>query len=135
MSLFELMICVTVSGFKVVDDFILFFSLITADEVTRDYAYGETDPLVRRCRLIPWIPADLGEVSSATSEPPDSYYEVSLVKKRLAFRLLVIFSTLKETVHNKNLRRWSNIFKSGSYVLIFGVVDDLFLKRICLNVP
>lgn len=78
MSLFELLICVT--GFKVVDDFFFFF-LITADEVTRDYAYGETDPLVRRCRLIPWIPADLGEVSSATSEPPDSYYEVRLVKR------------------------------------------------------
>lgn len=78
-SLFELMIHVTVSGFKVVD--VLFFFLITADEVTRDYAYGETDPLVRRCRLIPWIPTDLGEVSSATSEPPDSYYEVRLVKE------------------------------------------------------
>lgn len=113
MSLFELMICVTVSGFKVVDDFIFF--LVTADEVTRDYAYGETDPLVRRCRLIPWIPTDVGEVSSVTSEPPDSYYEVRLVKanKRLAFRLLVSFSTPKETVHNKNLRRWSSIFKSG----------------------
>lgn len=79
MSLFELMIRVTVSGFKVVDDFFFFFFLITADEVTRDYAYGETDPLVRRCRLIPWIPTDLEEVSSATSEPPDSYYEVRLV--------------------------------------------------------
>lgn len=67
---------------------IFFFFLITTDEVTRDYAYGETDPLVRRCRLIPWIPGDLGEVSSATSEPPDAYYEVRLVnvRKRLAFR-------------------------------------------------
>ncbi|XP_022604797.1 tubulin--tyrosine ligase-like protein 12 isoform X2 [Seriola dumerili] len=45
------------------------------DEVTRDYTYGETNPLVRRCRLLPWIPADLEGVSSATSEPPDSYYE------------------------------------------------------------
>lgn len=84
----ELVICVTVSSFKVVDDFIFF--LVTADEVTRDYAYGETDPLVRRCRLIPWIPTDVGEVSSVTSEPPDSYYEVRLLNssKSLAFRLL-----------------------------------------------
>uniref|UniRef100_A0A3Q1ENU5 Tubulin tyrosine ligase-like family, member 12 n=1 Tax=Acanthochromis polyacanthus TaxID=80966 RepID=A0A3Q1ENU5_9TELE len=45
------------------------------DEVTRDYTYGETNPLVRRCRLLPWIPADLEGVSSSTAEPPDSYYE------------------------------------------------------------
>ncbi|XP_070848074.1 tubulin--tyrosine ligase-like protein 12 [Chaetodon trifascialis] len=45
------------------------------DEVTRDYAYGETDPFVRRCRLLPWIPVDLEQVSSVTTEPPDSYYE------------------------------------------------------------
>ncbi|KAI4802867.1 hypothetical protein CesoFtcFv8_026105 [Champsocephalus esox] len=45
------------------------------DEVTRDYTYGETDPLVRRCRLLPWVTADLEGVISVTSEPPDSYYE------------------------------------------------------------
>ncbi|XP_040886527.1 tubulin--tyrosine ligase-like protein 12 [Toxotes jaculatrix] len=45
------------------------------DEVTRDYTYGETNPLVRQCRLLPWIPADLEGVSSATAEPLDSYYE------------------------------------------------------------
>lgn len=45
------------------------------DEVTRDYAYGERDPLVRRCRLLPWIPTDLRGISSVTAEPPDSYYE------------------------------------------------------------
>uniref|UniRef100_A0A673BMI9 Tubulin--tyrosine ligase-like protein 12 SET-like domain-containing protein n=1 Tax=Sphaeramia orbicularis TaxID=375764 RepID=A0A673BMI9_9TELE len=45
------------------------------DEVTRDYAYGETDPLVRKCRLLPWIPAQLDGVRSVTSEPPDLYYE------------------------------------------------------------
>uniref|UniRef100_A0A3P8UD38 Tubulin tyrosine ligase-like family, member 12 n=1 Tax=Amphiprion percula TaxID=161767 RepID=A0A3P8UD38_AMPPE len=45
------------------------------DEVTRDYTYGETNPLVRQCRLLPWIPADLEGVSSSTTEPPDSYYE------------------------------------------------------------
>uniref|UniRef100_A0AAX7TCZ0 Tubulin--tyrosine ligase-like protein 12 SET-like domain-containing protein n=1 Tax=Astatotilapia calliptera TaxID=8154 RepID=A0AAX7TCZ0_ASTCA len=45
------------------------------DEVTRDYTYGEPDPLVRQCRLLPWIPSDLEEVSSVTAEPPDSFFE------------------------------------------------------------
>lgn len=49
--------------------------LSDGDEVTRDYTYGEPDPLVRRCRLIPWIPTELEGISSQTSEPPDSYYE------------------------------------------------------------
>lgn len=53
-----------------------FFLIVAADEVTRDYAYGERNPLVRRCRLLPWLPADLEEVSSVTAEPPDTYYEV-----------------------------------------------------------
>ncbi|XP_068163377.1 tubulin--tyrosine ligase-like protein 12 [Antennarius striatus] len=48
------------------------------DEVTRDYAYGETDPLLRRCRLLPWIPFNLEDISSVTTEPPDSYYEAIL---------------------------------------------------------
>ncbi|KAM9845763.1 tubulin--tyrosine ligase-like protein 12 [Aulostomus maculatus] len=52
------------------------------DEVTRDYAYGETNALVRRCRLLPWVPADLGEVGAATSEPPDSYYEAIAQENR-----------------------------------------------------
>ncbi|CAL8279074.1 unnamed protein product [Gadus morhua 'NCC'] len=49
--------------------------LAPGDEVTRDYAYGETRPLVRQCRLLPWIPADLEGVSTDTPEPSDLYYE------------------------------------------------------------
>ncbi|XP_038137580.1 tubulin--tyrosine ligase-like protein 12 isoform X2 [Cyprinodon tularosa] len=49
--------------------------LQAGDEVSRDYAYGETDPLLRRCRLLPWRPDDLEGLSSTISEPPDSYYE------------------------------------------------------------
>ncbi|MBN3312321.1 TTL12 protein, partial [Atractosteus spatula] len=45
------------------------------DEVTRDYAYGETDPVIRKCRLLPWEPADLRNISSSTAEFPDLYYE------------------------------------------------------------
>uniref|UniRef100_A0A8C3ADZ3 Tubulin tyrosine ligase-like family, member 12 n=1 Tax=Cyclopterus lumpus TaxID=8103 RepID=A0A8C3ADZ3_CYCLU len=54
------------------------------DEVTRDYTFGETDPLLRRCRLLPWIPDHLEGVSSVTTEPPDSYYEaIALENKEL----------------------------------------------------
>nr|XP_046153343.1 tubulin--tyrosine ligase-like protein 12 isoform X1 [Oncorhynchus gorbuscha] len=45
------------------------------EEVTRDYAYGESNPLVRRCRLLPWVHADLEGVSTLTPEPSDIYYE------------------------------------------------------------
>ncbi|XP_072309465.1 tubulin--tyrosine ligase-like protein 12 [Eucyclogobius newberryi] len=45
------------------------------DEVTRDFAYGETNPLVRKCRLLPWKPADLDDVCGKTTEPPDEYYQ------------------------------------------------------------
>uniref|UniRef100_A0AAY5EX02 Tubulin--tyrosine ligase-like protein 12 SET-like domain-containing protein n=1 Tax=Electrophorus electricus TaxID=8005 RepID=A0AAY5EX02_ELEEL len=48
------------------------------DEVTRDYTYGEPDSLVRKCRLLPWLPADLEAVSDETPEPPDLYYETIL---------------------------------------------------------
>lgn len=55
----------------------MFFSpVISTDEVTRDYTYGETNPLVKQCRLLPWIPGDLEEVNIVTTEPPDTYYEV-----------------------------------------------------------
>ncbi|XP_006633164.2 tubulin--tyrosine ligase-like protein 12 [Lepisosteus oculatus] len=49
--------------------------LDNGDEVTRDYAYGETDPVIRKCRLLPWEPADLRSISSSTPEFPDLYYE------------------------------------------------------------
>ncbi|XP_046873660.1 tubulin--tyrosine ligase-like protein 12 isoform X2 [Hypomesus transpacificus] len=45
------------------------------DEVTRDYAYGESNPLLRRCRLLPWVPDNLEGVSTVTPEPSDLYYE------------------------------------------------------------
>ncbi|XP_029317383.1 tubulin--tyrosine ligase-like protein 12 isoform X2 [Cottoperca gobio] len=52
------------------------------EEVTRDYTYGETDPLVRQCRLLPWKPADLEGVSSVTTEPPDSHYETIALENK-----------------------------------------------------
>ncbi|KAK1790343.1 hypothetical protein P4O66_014252 [Electrophorus voltai] len=53
-------------------------SPLPPDEVTRDYTYGEPDSLVRKCRLLPWLPADLEAVSDETPEPPDLYYETIL---------------------------------------------------------
>ncbi|KAL4660317.1 tubulin-tyrosine ligase-like protein 12 [Arapaima gigas] len=50
--------------------------LSVGDEVTRDYAYGESDPLFRKCRLLPWEPNNLRDVSNFTPEPSDLYYEV-----------------------------------------------------------
>lgn len=44
--------------------------------MTRDFAYGEADPLIRRCRLLPWAPADLLDLSSSTPEPPAEHYQV-----------------------------------------------------------
>lgn len=44
--------------------------------MTRDFAYGETDPLIRKCMLLPWVPADLLDLSYSTPEPPADYYQV-----------------------------------------------------------
>ncbi|CAF94125.1 unnamed protein product, partial [Tetraodon nigroviridis] len=52
------------------------------DEATRDYTYGETNPLVRQCRLLPWKPADLHDVSIVSAEPPDSYYEAVMAENK-----------------------------------------------------
>ncbi|XP_061085532.1 tubulin--tyrosine ligase-like protein 12 [Conger conger] len=50
--------------------------LDSGEEVTRDYAYGETNPLVRKCRLLPWEPFEIRGTPSFTPEPSDQYYEV-----------------------------------------------------------
>ncbi|XP_018603634.1 tubulin--tyrosine ligase-like protein 12 [Scleropages formosus] len=52
------------------------------DEVTRDYAYSESDPLIRKCRLLPWEPNDLQDVNSFTPEPADLYYECILKENK-----------------------------------------------------
>ncbi|XP_037371051.1 tubulin--tyrosine ligase-like protein 12 [Talpa occidentalis] len=59
--------------------------LATGEEVTRDFAYGEADPLIRKCRLLPWAPADLTDLSSSTPEPPDRHYQAILeeIKEKL----------------------------------------------------
>uniref|UniRef100_UPI00358EB51E tubulin--tyrosine ligase-like protein 12 isoform X2 n=1 Tax=Myxine glutinosa TaxID=7769 RepID=UPI00358EB51E len=49
--------------------------LAHGDEVTRDFTYGELDPLVRTCRLLPWQPADISHISADVSEPSIDYFE------------------------------------------------------------
>ncbi|XP_051748307.1 tubulin--tyrosine ligase-like protein 12 isoform X3 [Ctenopharyngodon idella] len=56
--------------------------LENGDEVTRDFAYGEADALVRRCRLLPWLPDDLEAVSDDIQEPSDLYYETILQENK-----------------------------------------------------
>ncbi|XP_077565267.1 tubulin--tyrosine ligase-like protein 12 [Stigmatopora nigra] len=82
------------------------------DEVTRDFAYGETNLLVRECRLLPWIPADLQAVCPKITEPPDSYYEAIWQenKERLPVeikpmtlsddRILKVYSEMSQVVDN-----------------------------------
>lgn len=56
--------------------------LENGDEVTRDFAYGEGDTLVRRCRLLPWLHDDLEAVSDDIQEPSDLYYETILQENK-----------------------------------------------------
>uniref|UniRef100_A0A8C4X0P8 Tubulin tyrosine ligase-like family, member 12 n=1 Tax=Eptatretus burgeri TaxID=7764 RepID=A0A8C4X0P8_EPTBU len=56
--------------------------LAHGDEVTRDFAYGELDPLVRTCRLMPWQPADISHISAEVSEPPIGYFEAIFAENK-----------------------------------------------------
>ncbi len=51
---------------------------LSADEVTRDYAAGITDPNTRRARLLPWFDNDLTDIDWKLSQPEDSYFMVVL---------------------------------------------------------
>lgn len=52
------------------------------EEVVRDYAYGESDPLIRKCMLLPWVQADFSHVSCHTPEPSDAHYQDILTENR-----------------------------------------------------
>ncbi|XP_069759518.1 tubulin--tyrosine ligase-like protein 12 [Narcine bancroftii] len=52
------------------------------EEVTWDHAYGEQDPLIRKCRLYPWQPSDLREVDSNRCEPPEDYFKAVLTENK-----------------------------------------------------
>ncbi|XP_065121657.1 tubulin--tyrosine ligase-like protein 12 [Paramisgurnus dabryanus] len=86
--------------------------LENGDEVTRDYSYGETDSLVRSCRLLPWLPDDLQGISDDVQEPSDLYYETILQenKEKLPMniepycvpdgKVLKVYSELKQVTDN-----------------------------------
>ncbi|XP_064417856.1 tubulin--tyrosine ligase-like protein 12 isoform X3 [Latimeria chalumnae] len=56
--------------------------LENGEEVTRDYAYGEPSPSIRKCMLLPWKNVDLREVSSYIPEPADSYYQAIFTESK-----------------------------------------------------
>lgn len=93
------------------------------DEVTRDYAHGETDPLVRRCRLLPWKPDDLEGVGSSTAEPPDSYYEDILRTNR---ELLPVETPPSSAPQDKVLKVYSELSQVRDYLKHpgFQLVDE-----------
>ncbi|KAL2103037.1 hypothetical protein ACEWY4_002205 [Coilia grayii] len=80
--------------------------LDNGEEVTRDYAYGETDDVVRECRLLPWIPPDLEAISSHTTEPPNAYYETILRENKETLPLAIEPYTVPE---GKVLRVYSEM--------------------------
>ncbi|MEQ2198197.1 Tubulin--tyrosine ligase-like protein 12 [Xenoophorus captivus] len=79
------------------------------DEVTHDYAYGETNTLLRRCRLLPWINDDLEGVSSDITEPTDSYYEVCVNtmarRKRISYDCRSSIGKWQYEDHQRNARK------------------------------
>ncbi|XP_068806970.1 tubulin--tyrosine ligase-like protein 12 isoform X1 [Struthio camelus] len=56
--------------------------LETGDEVTRDYAYGETDRLIRKCVLLPWVPTEVLDINCFTPEPSDEHYQAILTENK-----------------------------------------------------
>uniref|UniRef100_F6STG9 Tubulin tyrosine ligase like 12 n=1 Tax=Ornithorhynchus anatinus TaxID=9258 RepID=F6STG9_ORNAN len=52
--------------------------LETGEEVTRDFAYGERDRLIRKCMLMPWLPADVSDIDVTTPEPPEAHFQAIL---------------------------------------------------------
>ncbi|XP_057711578.1 tubulin--tyrosine ligase-like protein 12 [Corythoichthys intestinalis] len=88
------------------------------DEITRDFAYGETDHLVRQCRLLPWTPADLQAVCPKTTEPPDSYYEAVWQENKEQLpveinpsplsndRILKVYSEMSQVANNLTHKRF-----------------------------
>ncbi|XP_006866969.1 PREDICTED: tubulin--tyrosine ligase-like protein 12 [Chrysochloris asiatica] len=67
--------------------------LDTGEEVTRDFAYGETDPLIRKCMLLPWVPANMLDISSSTPEPPEEYYKAILDENKERLPLAISIPT------------------------------------------
>ncbi|KAM9313185.1 tubulin--tyrosine ligase-like protein 12 [Gastrophryne carolinensis] len=52
------------------------------EEVSRDYAYGESDPLIRSCLLAPWYSVDLSHIDHQTPEPSETHYQGIFVENK-----------------------------------------------------
>ncbi|GCC18244.1 hypothetical protein chiPu_0017860 [Chiloscyllium punctatum] len=88
------------------------------EEVTWDHAHGEQNPLIRKCRLLPWEPADLREVNASISEPPDAYYKTVLADNKELLPLPIepsvyqkdkifkVYTELKQVLDNLNSPRF-----------------------------
>ncbi|XP_068134259.1 tubulin--tyrosine ligase-like protein 12 [Hyperolius riggenbachi] len=49
--------------------------LSNGEEVSRDYAFGETNPLIRSCLLLPWLSDNLSHINHETPEPSETHYK------------------------------------------------------------
>ncbi|GCB68565.1 hypothetical protein scyTo_0000909 [Scyliorhinus torazame] len=88
------------------------------EEVTWDHAHGEQNPLIRKCRLLPWEPADLREVNASISEPPEDYYRAVLADNKEVLPLPIekpvypkdkifkVYTEFKQVLENLNSPRF-----------------------------
>ncbi|CAN2387258.1 Tubulin--tyrosine ligase-like protein 12 [Pristimantis euphronides] len=52
------------------------------EEVSRDYTYAETDPLLRSCLLLPWQSVDLTHINPQTPEPSEEHYQAIFAENK-----------------------------------------------------
>ncbi|XP_013409480.1 tubulin--tyrosine ligase-like protein 12 [Lingula anatina] len=50
-------------------------NLEEGEEITRDYAENTDDPLVKKAKLLPWVPADMTYIGHQQEEPGEEYFE------------------------------------------------------------
>ncbi|MBN3284885.1 TTL12 protein, partial [Polyodon spathula] len=101
------------------------------EEVTRDYTYGETNPLIRKCRLLPWFPADMRDISSNTPEPSDAYYQtISQENKEILpipieaqvypkDKIFKVFTEMKQVLNNLNHPRFEFTWNEEEADILF----------------
>ncbi|KAK6482752.1 tubulin--tyrosine ligase-like protein 12 [Huso huso] len=105
--------------------------LENGEEVTRDYTYGETNPLIRKCRLLPWFPADMRDISSNTPEPSDAYYQTISQenKEQLPIpietqvypkdKIFKVFTEMKQVLNNLNHPRFEFTWNEEEADILF----------------
>ncbi|XP_048010622.1 tubulin--tyrosine ligase-like protein 12 isoform X2 [Megalobrama amblycephala] len=123
--------------------------LENGDEVTRDFAYGEADALMRRCRLLPWLPDDLEAVSDDIREPSDLYYETILQenKEKLPVdiqpycvpdgKVLKVYAEMKQVLdHLKHPRfKFTENKEEADIIWAFSHIRDYRLRKLSEERP